>query len=194
MTRTLIVSCASPPLCHPSLLLPNFPHQKHLIHLKQIHKNPEIVPDTSMLDNFDPNNFDFSNGNNPFYGLGVSDEDYQSIMNSNMKFSLTTPSPTTTGTGNTNAGTSGAGIRTSSTSINDTTQQDRHGRQIQGRSTTASPSNPSGTESPNQNKSDGSGSGSGTAAHRPQLGKRHTDAGPEGHNKDGPKRTRFREL
>jgi len=72
--------------------------EKHLIHLKQIHRNPEMAPNNDFLQNlqnFDPENFDPNNGMNPFFGLGISNEDYQNMLSGNTptRLSITSPSP-----------------------------------------------------------------------------------------------------
>ena len=56
--------------------------EKHLLHLKQLHANPDMVPDTQALDRFDPENYDPTF--NPFHSFGLSNEDYQNIMSGTM--------------------------------------------------------------------------------------------------------------
>lgn len=67
--------------------------EKHLIHLKQIHQNPEMAPNAVQLENLDVDNFDPNN--NPFFGFGLSNDEYQNILNGLGKTGFT-PSPTPT--------------------------------------------------------------------------------------------------
>lgn len=67
--------------------------EKHLIHLKQIHQNPEMLQ-PNQLDNLDTDNLDPNN--NPFFGLGLTNDEYQNILNGLGKSGFTpSPSPTT---------------------------------------------------------------------------------------------------
>lgn len=67
--------------------------EKHLIHLKQIHQNPEMAPNVNQLENIDPENLDPNI--NPFFGLGLSNDEYQNILNGLGKTGFTpSPSPT----------------------------------------------------------------------------------------------------
>lgn len=67
--------------------------EKHLIHLKQIHQNPEMAPNVNQLENIDTDNLDPNY--NPFFGLGLSNDEYQNILNGLGKTGFTpSPSPT----------------------------------------------------------------------------------------------------
>ncbi|KAK9896498.1 hypothetical protein P389DRAFT_80078 [Cystobasidium minutum MCA 4210] len=89
--------------------------EKHLIHLKQIHQNPEMAPNVNQLDNIDTDNLDPNN--NPFFGLGLSNDEYQNILNGLGKTGFTpSPSPTVN-----------AGLNTASNaSSNNQQQQSAH--------------------------------------------------------------------
>lgn len=67
--------------------------EKHLLHLKNIHQNPEAAPTSGQLDNFDPETFDPTTSENPFVNLGISNEDYLNILNGAQRWSNFTPSP-----------------------------------------------------------------------------------------------------
>lgn len=85
--------------------------EKHLIHLKQIHQNPEMAPNVNQLENIDTDNLDPNY--NPFFGLGLSNDEYQNILNGLGKTGFTpSPSPTVN-----------AGLNTANSATSSNTQQ-----------------------------------------------------------------------
>lgn len=97
--------------------------EKHLLHLKQIHANPDMAPDNNVLDKFDPENYDPSF--NPFFTFGLSNEEFQNIVSGTMTGVVKSPSSSVA------AGGAGAGatptppllVRGSNNNINSNGQQ-----------------------------------------------------------------------
>ena len=84
--------------------------EKHLLHLKNIHQNPDSAPTSGQLDSFNLETIDPMTSENPFLNLGISNEDYQNIfVNGGARWgSGFTPSPSP-GTAGATAGSGAAG-------------------------------------------------------------------------------------